>query len=161
MLKRLIILLSVFILLLSLTEVSLAANTDNHAVTIQVSAINEVSISGGGVTLTINSATAGSEPNSSADNTTCDLLWTTNQTNKKITVVSSLGAPKFTLKALAENVSGGTAASEATLSTTAADFVTGIATTTGNCDIKYTASATASAGTGTDSHTITYTLTDI
>ena len=129
--KRLMILLFALILLLSLAEVSLAANTDNHAVTVQVSAINEVSISGGAVTLTINSATAGSEPDNATDNTTCDLLWTTNQLSKKITVVTNLASPNFTLKALAENASGGTAASEATLSTTAADFVTGIATILG------------------------------
>jgi len=47
-----------------------------------------------------------------------------------------------------------------TLTTTAIDFVTGVATTTGTCDLSYVASATAAQGTGSDVHTVLYTLTD-
>jgi hypothetical protein len=148
------------ILFLGMVGYVMASNTDNHTVTVQVNAINEVAISGGNITLTINTATAGSEPDDATDNTTCDLLWTTNQASKKITVATDQGSPTFTLKVVAQNVSGGTAASEVTLSTTATDFVTGVATTTGNCDLSYTASATASDGTGSEVHTVTYTLTD-
>lgn len=142
-----------------LVGIALASDTDNHLVTVQVNAINEVAIAGGSITLTINSTAAGQEPDDAVDNTTCDLAWTTNESSKKITVATDNGAQNFTLKVLAQNVTGGTAAAEVTLSTTAEDFVTGIATTTGGCDLRYTASATAAQGTGSDVHTVTYTLT--
>jgi hypothetical protein len=156
-----LMLCSIFaILFCLLASASWAASTDSHQVTVIVSAISEIEVSGGNVTLTINSATAGSEPDDAVDNTTCDLLWTTNESSKKITVSTDLTTPNFTLKVAAQNVSGGRAASEVTLSTTAADFVTGIATTTGSCDLQYTASATVAHGTGTDTHaTVLYTLT--
>jgi len=137
------------------------AQTDNHTVTVQVLAINEAAITGGDLTLTINTATAGQEPDDAVDNTTCDLAWTTNEATKKITVETNLAAPTFTLKVLAQNVTGGGAAApEVTLSTTGAnDFVTGVGQTAGGCDLQYTASATAAQGTGSDVHTVTYTLT--
>lgn len=135
------------------------AASDSHTVTVTVSAINELLIIGGNVTLTINTATAGSEPDDAVDSTTADVVWTTNAENKKITIESNLAAPNFTLKAVAQGVSGGTAAPEVTVTDTAADFVTGIAKTIGVCDIQYTAQATAAQGTGSDVHTITFTLT--
>lgn len=136
-----------------------AGITDDNQVTVQVNAINEIALVGGNITLTINSATAGSNPDDDVDNTTCDLLWTTNETNKKITVVTDLGAPNFTLKLVAQNVTGGSAGAEVTLSTTAQDLVTAISETVGNCDLQFTASATAAQGTGSDVHIITYTIT--
>ncbi|MBD3336070.1 MAG: hypothetical protein GF355_11200 [Candidatus Eisenbacteria bacterium] len=136
-----------------------AGTTDSHTVTVNVSAINEVGITGGNITLTIDSATPGSEPNDASDATTCDLDWTTNEASKKITVATDLASPNFTLKVEAANVTGGTSAGQVTLSTTAQDFVTGISTTTGTCDLSYTASATAADGTGSDTHTVTYTIT--
>ena len=137
------------------------SQTANHTVTVTVSAINEAAIIGGNITLTINTATAGSNPDDATDNTTCDLNWTTNQASKKITVATNLVAPTFTLSVVAQNVTGGTAASSVTLSTTATDFVTGVATTTGNCDLSYTGSATAAQGSGSDVHTVTYTITAV
>lgn len=148
------------ILSLAVAGMSMAADTDNHQVTVQVTAINEVGISGGNITLTINSATAGSQPTDAVDNSTCDLAWSTNQSSKKITVQTSLGSPNFSLKVAAQNVTGGTAGSEVTIGTSAQDFVSSISTTVGSCDLQYTASATLSDGTGSDVHTITYTLSD-
>jgi hypothetical protein len=144
-----------------LPVVAMGASSDFHSVTVQVLAINEVAISGGNITLTINSATAGSNPDDAVDNSTCDLAWTTNELSKKISVATSNGAPNFTLKVVAQNIVGGVAAPEVTLSTTAEDFVTGIAMAVGNCDLQYTASATAAQGTGSDMHTVTYTITDV
>jgi len=147
-------------LVLGLIGLAMAANTDFHTVTVQVLAINEAAITGGDLTLTINTATAGQEPDDAVDNTTCDLAWTTNEATKKITVETNLAAPTFTLKVVAQNVTGGTAETEVTLSTTGAnDFVTAISETTGGCDLQYTASATAAQGIGSDVHTVTYTLT--
>ena len=157
--KRLTV-LGAILLILSISGLVLGADTDNHQVTVQVTAINEVGITGGNITLTINSATAGSQPTDAVDNTTCDLAWSTNQSAKKITVQTSLGSPTFSLKVLAQNVTGGTAGPEVTVSTSAQDFVSSISTTVGACDLQYTASATLGDGTGSDVHTITYTMTD-
>jgi len=136
-----------------------AAESDSHTVTVQVTAINEIAVSGGNVTLTIDSATAATQPLPALDSTTCDLLWTTNEADKKITVATDLAAPKFTLLLLAQNVSGGTAAPQVTLSTTAIDLVTGVSQSVGSCDLAFVAFATAAQGTGSDVHTITYTIT--
>ena len=155
-----VLLLAAF-LPLCITSHVFAAATDNHTVTVTVTAINELAITGGNITLTINTAVAGSEPSDAVDNTTCDLDWTTNEASKKITIVSnlSLAAQSFTLLAVAQNVTGGTAASEVTVDDSADDFVTGVATTTGGCDLQYTGQALIADGTGSDVHTITYTLT--
>ena len=149
----------VAVICVCLAAVAFAGPTDSHIVTVTVTAINEVAISGGNITLTINSATAGSDPDDATDSTTCDLLWTTNEASKKITAETDLAAPNFTLRTEATSVSGGTSAGQVTLSTTAQDFVTGVATTVGSCDLSYTASATAAQGTGSDVHTVTYTIT--
>lgn len=146
-------------ILSSLSPVAFAGSSDSHTVTVTVTAINEVAITGGNVTLTINSATAGSEPDAKQDTST-SLAWTSNQSNKKITVATDQAAPAFSLSATAASVTGGTSAGAVVLSTAAADFVTGIATTTGSCTLQYDASATAADGSGSDVHTVTFTLTD-
>ena len=156
--KALTKILLVVALVAGLSVPALAASSDTQSVTVTVSAVNEISATGT-VTLTINTATAGSELDSDVDSTTADMLWTTNEASKKITIETDLATPTFTLKAVALTVTGGTAATELTVSDTAADFVTGIATTTGGCDIQYTGEATASQGIGEDVHTITYTVT--
>ena len=136
-----------------------AADNDSHTVTVTVSAINELAIAGGNVSLTINAATPGSEPDAATDTST-SLAWTTNEAARKITVASDLAAPTFTLKAQATSVSGsGSAAAQLTVTNVAQDFVTAIATEVGGCTLSYEASATAAQGTGSDAHTITYTLT--
>jgi hypothetical protein len=153
------VMLALCISLLIGASCSWASNTASHSVTVTVDAINELAITGGDIELTINAATAGSNP-TSVQNTACGLQWTTNEATKKITVETDQASPTFTLKALATSVSGGTAAAEATLSsTTPADIVTGVSTTLGNCTIRYSANATAAEGTGSDVHTVTYTIT--
>jgi hypothetical protein len=137
----------------------LASNTASHNVTVTVSAINEIAITGGSITLTINSASAGSNPNN-ATNNTCTMDWTTNENLKKITVETDQASPNFTLRVQATGVTGtGSAAGNITITNSPADFVTGVATTTGGCTLNYTASATAGQGTGTVLHVITYTIT--
>lgn len=143
---------------LAFAGTALAADTANNNVTVTVSAINEVSISGGDVALAITGGDT-SGPASASDSTTADLLWSTNESGKKITVATDLATIKYPLTVAAQNVAGGTAAGTVTLSTTAQDLVTGISLTNGSADLAYSASAAASAGVGTDTHTITYTIT--
>lgn len=136
---------------------TMAADNDNHSVTVTVDAINEIEVTGT-PTLTINTAAAGSDPDADLDSSST-LVWTTNQTSKKITVETNLVSPDFTLKVLAISVTGGNATTEVTLITTGAnDFVTGVDKTIGGCTIQYTASATATDGTGSDVHIVTYTI---
>lgn len=139
---------------------SFAGPSDSHTVTVTVSAINEVDITGGNVSLTIDSAVAGSNPDAVTDSSTADLAWTTNEQTKKITVATSLADVNFPLSVTATDVTGGVSGGAVVLSTTAQDFVTGISETIGSCGLSYSASAPASAGTGVDTHTVTYTITD-
>ncbi len=97
------ILASIVFCTLFLSGYAVASNTDNHTVTVTVSAINELAIAGGSVTLTIHTATAGSDPDAQVDNTTASLAWTTNESSKKITIATNLASQKFTLKALARD----------------------------------------------------------
>lgn len=136
---------------------AMAADNDSHGVTVTVSNINELEITGGDITLTINTATAGSNPDE-VQNTSCGLLWTVNTTNKKIVVATNQASFDHTLQVVATGVSGGTAAAEVTLTNSAQDLVTGIAETLGSCGLTYSASATAAQGTQTLLHTITYTI---
>ena len=149
------------VFLLGVYGIGLGQGSANHTVTVQVAAINEIAITGGNITLTINTATAGSEPDEVTDNSSCDLLWTTTEASKKITVATDQASPTFELRVKPKFVTGGTGVSgEVTLTTSAQDFVTDVATTTGNCDLQYKAIATANDGTGSELHTVTYTLTD-
>ncbi|MBU1919704.1 hypothetical protein KKG66_02585 [bacterium] len=148
-----------FWIILSYLQFAIAADTDNHTVTVTVNTINEIAVTGGNVLLTINTATAGSEPTNAAD-ATSGLLWTSNASGKKITIGTNLASPEYTLKALATGVSGGTAASEVTVSNISQDFITGVSTTTGSSSTRYTASATVEGGAGSDIHTITFTIVD-
>jgi hypothetical protein len=135
------------------------SGSDSHTVTVTVESINELAVSGGNITLTIDAATAGSEPDPVVDATT-GLTWTTNELGKKITAATSVGSPSFTLRVEAIGVSGGTSTGVVTLSTTPQDLVNGVSSTTGSCTSRYSASATAASGIGSDIHTITLTLTD-
>jgi hypothetical protein len=146
------------VLLMALASVAWAADNDNHQVTVTVDDINELAVTGGDITLTISAATAGQNPNQATD-ATCGLLWTVNTTNKKITVATNQSSFAHTLRVQATSVSGGTSAGEVTISDTAQDLVTGVATTLGNCTLSYRATATAAQGTQSVAHTITYTIT--
>jgi hypothetical protein len=149
----------VLVAIIGLAGLAMAADNTSHTVTVTVNPINEINVTGGNITLTINAASAGSDP-TAVTNNACHLEWTTNQANKKITVASDQTTPSFLLKVLATGATGGTPATEATLSNTdAKDLLTGVATTTGNTTLRFTATATAAQGTGTVTHTLTYTVT--
>lgn len=152
------------ITMLGFAGLAAAQTTAQHNVTINVSAISVIEMTGGG-DLTLNITTA-SDPGSDPDDEQSSargLEWTTNEASKKITVEADAAYATYTLKALATGISGGgAAASEVTFADTDAhDFVTGVGTETGGCSIRYTASATASAGSGNETHQITYTITDV
>jgi len=130
-----------------------------NRITVKVQAITVLQISAGIINLSItgSNAIAGQDQMMTTDQTST-LAWGTNSSTKKITVNTSLATPKFTLQLVALNPTVGTAASQVTLSTTAADLLTNIGRSSGTCGLLYTAIALASQGTGTDAHTITFTV---
>jgi len=133
--------------------------TGSHTVTVQVSVITAVRVTGGSVNLNISSANvvAGQNQMSVTDQST-SLLWGTNSSLRKISVNTSLAAPKYTLKLLALNPTQGTAAPEVTLGTAGKDLLLNIGRSTGSCTLQYTGTALASQGTGNDVHVITFTV---
>ncbi|MFT5144746.1 MAG: hypothetical protein ACI80V_001202 [Rhodothermales bacterium] len=123
-------------------------------------AINKIAILGN-VTLTINSATAGSQPDSDTDATTTYNV-TVNGPNTKLTgSLDSAFTAGITLEVLLQAPTGGTP-TQKTRSTSAQDLVTGIAhVAESSLSITYTATATtavASNGAGV-ARTVTFTLT--
>jgi hypothetical protein len=127
--------------------------------TVTVQAITVLQVSAGIVNLSISgsNAIAGQDQMMVTDQSS-SLLWGTNSSLRKITVKTNLAAPKFTLKVVSVNPTVGRATAEATLSTTATDFLINIGRSSGSGALLYTGIALASQGTGTDSHTITFTV---
>ena len=154
--KKFGILLVLALVALSTTAM---AQSDNHTVTVTIPSINDVAITGGNLTLTFVAPTPGDDPADVSDGTTCDLDWSTNTASQKITVVSNIASPVATLTVTAGTVTGGTSGGAITLNTTAGDFVTGVSTGTGGCDLEYSASCLASDAAGSEVHTVTYTIT--
>ncbi len=135
--------------------------SDNHTVTVEVAAINEIAITGN-ATLTVNSATAGSDPVAATDNSTSYAV-TTNEASVKITAEADQNMPAgVTLSVNASAPAGAASAGATTLSTGAADVVTGMGTVSqGSLTLAYSLAATAAAGQmSSTAVTVTYTITN-
>jgi hypothetical protein len=145
-------------LLLGATRVY--AQTATQVVTFQVVAINQIAVAGL-PSLTINTAVAGSNP-TSASSAVATWAVTTNQSSAKITASLDANMPVgLTLSAALAAPAGATSAGAISLSTTAADVVTGITKlAAGLLAITYTLDATPVAGVvASQSRTVTYTIT--
>lgn len=151
------------LLLPFLASTSYAQDNFTQDVTIVLTDINQLSVSSGTVSMTINTAVAGSAPTDATDASTTYAI-TTNGTTKKLTGVLDVAyAAGLSLDLLLTAPTGGTA-TERTLSTTAQDLVTGVGQVAESAlTITYTASATVSATPNDpagETHTVTVTLTD-
>lgn len=153
-------------LMLLVAGMAWAQQSDSHTVTVTVSEINAINVDND-VTLTISTATPGQNPDPVSDNTTANLYWTTNASNRKIVVKSGAAIPSgITLTVEAQNVtknsgSGNpTSAGTVTLSPTDQDFITSAGKSAGECDLNYTASATVDADITSNNITVTYTITN-
>jgi hypothetical protein len=138
-----------------------AADSATQTVTFEVTAINELSISGNPAPLTVSTATAGGAPNSVSDSTTSYSI-TTNETNRKITGALNTDMPSgVTLSVSLAAPAGATSAGPQALSTTAADLVTGISTLNETAKtITYQLSAASAAGVvPSGTRTVTLTIT--
>lgn len=138
-----------------------AAGAQTQTVNFEVKPINQFSITSTAVTLTITTATAGSDPTPVSDATS---VWavTSNQTNAKISANIPTDMPAgVTLGVQLAAPAGATSAVKDLASGTAQDLVTGITKVKGNAlTVTYTLSATAAAGViAADSRVVTYTMT--
>ena len=163
-LKGKIVCLFLLGLILGFRGIGVAGTTATQTVTLQVSAINEISVSGNPGNLTVSTATAGSAPTDATDATTTYAV-TTNQTGAKVTGQITVGGAVPTGTTLKINLvapTGGTSAGDVTLSNgSASDLVTGITQKAeSGKTITYKFSATAAAGVvSSTNRTITLTLT--
>jgi len=144
-----------------LTGTSYAADNDTATVTMEISAINEIAVSGNPSALLINSASLGSGPQSVNDTTTSYSL-TTNETTQKITGSLDSDMPAettLTIDLLAP--SGGVSAGPTIMTSSAQDLVTSIETVNqAGIQISYTFGATSDAGIiASFQRVVTYTLT--
>lgn len=148
--------------LILMSGIAMAASSTTQTVTYAVSAINEISVSGDPGALTVNAATAGSAPNSVSDATTTYAI-TTNETGKKITGAINTDMPAgVTLTVNLAAPTGGTSSGATSLTSAAADLVTGIDTLNeSGKTITYSLSATSAAGVvGSATKTVTLTVVD-
>ncbi|MFH1452376.1 MAG: hypothetical protein ABIH00_00115 [Armatimonadota bacterium] len=157
--KKLII---VLIAIAFMSAAAFAGSTDTQTVYFEIDAINEVAF-GADITLTIDTATAGSEPDSDG-NISLTYAITTNETaGKKLTGALNANMPSNTLiRATLVAPSTGATAGEVTLNSTAQSLVTSIETVA-QSGISYTVAlaATVAAGLPADgSRVLTFTLTD-
>jgi hypothetical protein len=151
-------------LLFGLIGLALAANTAQQTVSYEVTAIDEITVSGDPGALVVNTAVAGSEPSADTDNTTTWAVTTNGGTDgKKMTGDINSNMPaNTTLEINLTAPTGGSGSGDVTLSTTAADLVTLIdSVAESGLTITYTLSALIAAGVVPQAtKTVTLTLTD-
>lgn len=136
-----------------------AAQSATQTLSFQVDAINQIAFTGN-PSLVVNTAAAGSNPNS----VTTAVTWavTTNQSNAKITGSLNAALPaNVTLTVDLVAPTGATSAGAQPLGTTSVDLVTAITRVAeGALGVTYTLSATAAAGVvASTTRTVTYTIT--
>lgn len=111
-----------------LLSVELGAQTATQEVRFQVTAINQIGVTGGPAPMVISSAVAGSAP-TSVTASGGSYAITTNEANKKITASLDAALPTgVQLEVSLAAPQGASSAGEMPLSTAAADLVTGIST---------------------------------
>lgn len=136
------------------------SSSEGHTVTMEVAAINVLAITGN-VTLTIDQATPGSDPDPVSGS--ASYAVTTNESAKKIVAAIDTDLPaNMSLVVDAAAPTGATGSTDVALSTTGADVVTGMSTIAeSGLGLDYTFSATAAAGKLTSAgYTVTYTITN-
>ncbi len=135
------------------------AQTATQVVRFEVTAINQIGVTGSPAPLALTSATAGSSL-TSVTSAGSSLAVTTNEANKKITAALDQPLPSgVTLEVTLAAPSGASSANYVPLSTFGADLVTGISATNAvSLPLTYRLSATPQASVGTQTRTITYTI---
>jgi hypothetical protein len=141
-----------------------ASNTDSQTVNFTIANISEIDVATGPVSLTVNTATAGSQPTDATAPSSYSITTNASDNGKKITAALSSAMPTdVTLTvAVAAPTASGTSSGTVTLTATAADVVTGLqGAAQTNVAINYTLSAPVTAKAQADSRTVTYTIVDL
>jgi hypothetical protein len=147
------ILLGALVVLLAFGVNGVVFASDTVSVSIDVDAINEIAITEANIPLVVDTATAGAQPDTDTDNTGAYSL-TTNGAAQKITGVINTAMPDNVTLALVVSpvtgtgTDGGDSANSGnpvSLSTSAADLVTGISHIYGTGTIHYSLTATVLA----------------
>ena len=136
-------------LCLGFTGMAMAGDNDNQTVGYEVSAINELAVSGNPGAMNVSAATAGSQPDAVTDTSTSFAITTNTATDgKKITAVLDTAMPaNTTLKITLAAPSGGTSSGEITLTASVQDVVTAIdGVASSGHQISYELDATVAAG---------------
>lgn len=138
---------------------AICAQTATQVVRFEVTAINQIGVSGAPAPLAITTATAGSSLTSVTSGGS-SFAVTTNESNKKITAALDQPLPGgITLEVSLAAPSGAFSASFVSLSTSGADLVTGIsAMNATSLPLTYRLSATPQASIGVQTRTVTYTI---
>lgn len=140
-----------------------AASSDTITLNYEVQAINEINIDDASVTLTVNTAVAGSQPTQVSQATTYDITTNCGTNAKKLTAAINTAMPEgLTLSLNVAAPTGGSSAGSTTISNVAADVVTGIdAVAESDIAMTFYLDATTAAGViGAASKTLTLTLVD-
>ncbi len=140
-----------------------AASSDTITLNYEVQAINEINIDDASVTLTVNTAVAGSQPTQVSQATTYDITTNCSTNGKKLTAAINTAMPAgLTLSLNVAAPTGGSSAGTTTITNVAADVVTGIdAVAESDIAMTFYLDATAGAGViGAASKTLTLTLVD-
>ena len=161
MIKRIIIVSLTLFLCFSLKNTSLAVDTASHTLTIKVVSFSEISGNGDNVTLAADSSSPFGESEAIQRCKGGNLLWKSNQSDKKITVMTDIDSPNISLKAAAKNVRGAKGNHEVSVNHTASDFVTGMDAMSGHCDLEFSVNMRSVSEIGIDNTYVTFTLTDI
>lgn len=147
---------------LGVAGIVMAGSTADQTATFQVQAINEISVSDNPEVMTIDSATAGSQPDA-VTNTGTTYSITTNGTDKKITAALDSDMPAgVTLKMTLAAPTGAESNGAVALDDTAKNMVTGISTLAeSGKTITYELSALVTAGVlSSNTRTVTLTIAD-
>ena len=123
--------IALFLLMLGTLQ---GANNANQTLALSASAINELAVTGN-VTITISESDVGSTNMSKSDSST-SLSVTTNESSKKITAALAADMDYGSLDLSLSNLSSGMGAT-VTLSSTAQDVYTSLATTAGQSTLTY------------------------
>ncbi len=141
-----------------------AASSDTQTVNFTINSISEIDVANSAVTLTVGSATAGSNPTPATATSSYSITTTASTNGKKITAALDTAMPtNVTLQVAVDAPTGsGTSQGTVTLSATPVDVVTalqGVAQT--NVSINYTLGATLAALPTSSLRTVTYTIVDL
>lgn len=161
MTKRIIIVSLTLFLCFTLKNISLASNTASHTLTIKVVSFSEISGNNDNINLTANTSSPFEDSETIQRGKAGNLLWNSNQPDKKITVMTDMDSPDIALKAAAKNVRGAKGIHEVSLNHIASDFVTGMDAMSGHCDLEYSANMRSVPRMGIEKAFVTFTLTDL